>query len=427
MYDVIVIGARCAGSPLSTLLARKGYRVLLVDRATFPSDTISTHVVHIKGGAALRRWGVFDTVLRSNAPLSRHAQFHVGPVKIEGDFPPLGGVDGVICPRRTVLDKIMVDAAVEAGVELLEDVLVEELIAADGRVMGVRGRGKASRVILEERARVIIGADGKHSLVARTVKAPEYHTYPVLTCAYYTYWSGLDLSGGELYSLMKTSIGLWPTNNGLAMIYIPFPITEFNHLRRNIEECFWQTVKQVPGLTERLRNGRQAERFFGTADLPSFYRRPYGPGWALVGDAGMTMDPITGLGISHAFRDAERLAEALDRVLCGQEEFDAAMAKYEQARNADTLPSYKFTAMLASFPIPGVEQREMFAALARNPDAVRQFLGVLTGSVSPAEFFAPSNLFRILGPTGMSRILFDKLASFLGRFHVLETKQQAGD
>lgn len=415
MYDIIISGARCAGASTALLLAKQGYRVLLVDRAAFPSDTLSTHIIHLKGGAVLADWGLYQKVMDTHCPPVREVQFHLGPDNIQGQFPALRGADAVLCPRRTVLDKILVDAAVAAGAELREDFLVEELLQEGDCVSGVRGRtvgqaGGAGQAV-EEKARLVIGADGKRSLVAKSVQAPEYHVKPVQTCAYYTYWAGLDLKEGEMYSLEKTSVGLWPTNAGLAMIYTPYPIAEFPAIRRDIEGRFWGTVGRVPGLSERLRSGRQAERFYGTADLPAFYRRPYGPGWALVGDAGMTLDPITGHGISNAFNDAQRLAAAVGEFFSGRASFEAAMAAYEQARNADTLPYYEFTAQLASFAPPAPEQQILFSKLARQPEAASQFLGVMTGSVPFQTFFSPANLFRILGPTGMGKVLWANLKS----------------
>jgi len=413
MYDVIVIGARVAGSPTAMLLARKGYKVLLLDRATFPSDTLSTHQVQLKGGAALQRWGLLDRVLASGCPPACKLSFFTDMVTLQGEYPPLEGIGAVISPRRTVLDKILVDAAVEAGAELRVDMLVEGLIFDGGRVTGIRGRTKSGtpegNIELAEQARLVVGADGKHSLVAQSVQAQAYHTRPALTCAYYTYWEGIPLDGGEIYALPRLAVGVSPTNAGLTMIYTAYPIAEFPEVRSNIAGRFWKTMESLPGLAERVHNGRQAERFYGTADLPAFYRHPYGPGWALVGDAGLSLDPITGQGIGNAFRDAERLVEAIDAGFSGRATLESALAIYKNQRDEDTLPMYEFTSQLAEFRPPPVEQRVLFAAMAKKPDAARRFFGALTGSMPLQEFFSPRSVISTIGLAGLGRVLLSKV------------------
>ncbi len=181
------------------LLARKGYKVLVVDKATFPSDTISTHLVHPPGVAALKRWGLLDRVLATGCPPIDTYSFDFGPFTISGapgtdDSPVAYG------PRRTVLDKLLVDAASEAGAEVREGFTVEDVVIDDGRATGVRGHSKGGRTVTEQ-ARVVIGADGLHSLVARAVRPEQYNEKPKLLAAYYTYWSGLPTNGRfETYS-----------------------------------------------------------------------------------------------------------------------------------------------------------------------------------------------------------------------------------
>jgi 2-polyprenyl-6-methoxyphenol hydroxylase-like FAD-dependent oxidoreductase len=390
------------------LLARKGYKVLAVDRATFPSDTMSTHQVQIAGGIRLKRWGLLDKVVATGCPPAHRVRLEVGPLAIKGTYPALEGVDAVHSPRRTVLDKILVDAAVEAGVEVREGFSVDELLVEDGRVTGIRGKGKGGAPVTEK-ARIVVGADGRHSLVAAVVRPTVYDDKPPLTCAYYTYFAGLPVEGGEMYSRERRAIGVWPTNDGLTLIYTAWPIEEFHRYRADIEGNFLKTVGLVPDLGERVHAARRAERFMGTADLSNFYRKPYGPGWALVGDAGYHKDPITGLGISDAFRDAELLAAAIDAAFSGRKQQDEALAMYEQARNAASKPRYDFTLQLASFAPPAPEQMAMFAALTRNQAAADCFFGALSGSVPMEEFFAPGNLFRILGLGGFARVALQRI------------------
>ena len=215
--------------------------------------------------------------------------------------------------------------------------------------------------------------------------------------------------GGEVYGRGPRSIGLWPTNDGLTMSYIAWPVKEFNTFRSNIEANVMSTFDLVPELGQRMRDGRRVEKFVGTADLPSYFRKPYGSGWALVGDAGLVKDPITGQGISAAFRDAELLTEALDRGLSGQQPLTTALAGYEQQRNAAELPIYQFTLELASFVPPALEQQLLFAALQHNQAATDQFFGMFTGAVPMSEFFSTKNLFKIIGARGMLKIMTHKM------------------
>ena len=149
-YDAIVVGARCAGSPTAMLLARKGYRVLVVDRATFPSDTLSTHILHPPGVAALERWGLLDRLVATGCPPIDTYAFDFGPFTLSG-APGTAESPIAYCPRRTVLDKILVDAASEAGAEVRERFTVEDIIIENDRVVGVRGHSKGGDTVTEQR------------------------------------------------------------------------------------------------------------------------------------------------------------------------------------------------------------------------------------------------------------------------------------
>jgi flavin-dependent dehydrogenase len=190
MFDVIVVGARCAGSPTAMLLARHGYRVLMVDRATFPSDTVSTHFIWPPGVACLKRWGLLERVLATNSPVIRTIGLDLGEFQLTGELPPFEEVGDICAPRRTVLDKLLFDAAAEAGADVREAFTVTGLISSADRVTGVRGRSRGAAETTEQ-ARIVIGADGRNSLVAKAVGAAEYNARPVLTCACYAYWRGV--------------------------------------------------------------------------------------------------------------------------------------------------------------------------------------------------------------------------------------------
>jgi len=385
-YDVIVVGARCAGSPTAMLLARSGYDVLVVDRAGFPSDTLSTHLVHAPGVAALQRWGLLDRAVAGCPPIETYV-FDFGPFTISG----MPGT--AYAPRRTVLDAVLVEAAAAAGAEVRQRFTVSEVLVEDGRVTGIRGHRKGGRTVTE-RARVVVGADGLHSLVARAVRPEQYHEKPQLLCGYYAYWSGLPTDCFETYDRPDRGFAAWPTNDDLTLVIGGWPFREFAANRNDIEGNYLATLRIVPEFADRLRAARRESRIVGTA-VPNYFRKPYGPGWALVGDAGYNKDFVTAQGIQDAFRDAELCVTALDRTFGGACPFDAAMREYQSVRD-QALPMYEFTAELASLEPPPPELQQLLAAVSRDQDAMDGFARTAAGVTSPAEFFSDQNVGRIL-------------------------------
>jgi flavin-dependent dehydrogenase len=400
MYDAIVVGARCADSPTAMLLARQGYRVLLVDKATFPSDTISTHFIRLPGGARLKRWGVLDKIIASKCPPIATLTIDLGPFALVGTPPPVEDVTMYYAPRRTVLDKILVDAAVAAGAELREGFLVEEILGDGARVTGIQGRHPGGRSV-KEQARIVIGADGMRSLVARSVQAPTYQAKPTLTCAYYSYWSGVPLAGAEIYMRPHRMFIAFPTNEKRVCICVVWPHSEFHAFRADIAANFLQTLDLAPQFAERVRQGKQEERFVGTADVPNFFRKPYGPGWALVGDAGYHKDPYLGQGIMDAFRDVELVAEAIDTGFSGRRCLEEALVGYERQRNERALPLYEYDTQRASMePLPP-QMQQLFAALQGNQEQTNRLLGLAEGTTSFSAFFSSENVQQIMAAAGI--------------------------
>jgi 2-polyprenyl-6-methoxyphenol hydroxylase-like FAD-dependent oxidoreductase len=384
------------------LLARAGLRVAAVDRARFPSDTLSTHQVQLSGVACLARWGLLDAVIASNCPATRGARFDPGPVAFRGHYPHFDGADAVYSPRRTVLDTILVGAARAAGADIIEGFDATDVMMADGRAIGVRGTERGSgRLAMDISASLVIGADGKHSLVARTVGARAYDERPARSGAVYAYWGGLAIDGGEMYARPNRAIGVWPTNDGLAITYVAMPAGEFGAFHADVDHHMLATFDTAGDLGERVRASTRVEHVRATPDVPNAYRQPYGPGWALVGDAGLVMDPITGQGIGHALCDAESLSAAVIDGLGGGRPLDEALAAHHADRDARTHAMYDFTTDLASFrPKPGGEM--LFRSIARSQHRIDEFLGVLSGAVPMAEYFAPRNLARIVDPREMA-------------------------
>jgi 2-polyprenyl-6-methoxyphenol hydroxylase-like FAD-dependent oxidoreductase len=408
MYDVIVVGARVAGAATAMLLARKGVRVLAVDRAAFPSDTLSTHQVQLPGIAKLERWGLLGRIAAAGTPATRRVRFDPGHGALTGCYPEFEGIDALYSPRRTLLDTLLVEAARESGADVRERFVVEEIVVDEGRVTGVRGREPGATTITES-ARIVVGADGRNSLLAKAMRPRTYHERAPLTFAYYTYWDGLPIEGGEIFGRERRLIGAWPTNDGLVMTYVGGPIDEFHAFRARIEENLLASLDLAGDLGERARAATRAERIYGTANTANYFREPYGPGWSLVGDAGLAMDPVTGQGISDALRDAELLADAIAAGLGGGRPLEATLRDYQRARDHAVKPMYDFTIEIASLAPPRIEQNLLFEALERDARQTQRFLGVLTGAMPIAEFFSPSNLRRVIGLRGFAKIAAGRL------------------
>ncbi len=403
MYDAIVVGARVAGSPTAMLLARAGHRVLLLDRSTFPSDTVSTHMITVEGSAQLRRWGLLEEVEATGCPPVTNIVLDLdferyGHFTLTGfPYPVDDGFAAIYAPKRTVLDKILIDAAAAAGAEVREGFTVSEVLTEGGRVVGVRGRDAAGATVTE-RARIVVGADGLRSLVARTVDAPEYHTAPPLAFGYYTYWDGVPLKGLEFYTRPGSTVIAFPTNDGQAAVFVERPERDFAEFKRDIQANYLATVERIaPDLGARIAAGSLGHRFLGAGNRPNFFRKPYGPGWALVGDAGAHKDPITAQGITDAFRDADLLARAIDAGFSGREPLEDALAAYESRRNYLLKPLYDFIVDHAAMEPFNPAYQDVLAAMRGNQDAVDRFFGVIQNTVHWSEFFTPENLSSIMG------------------------------
>jgi flavin-dependent dehydrogenase len=391
LYDAIVIGARCAGSPTAMLLARQGYRVLLLEKATFPSEIPRGYLILGAGTRLLQQWNLLDRVVASNSPLITKFTFDLGPLILRSHYEHTPQ----IAPRRSVLDTILADAAVESGAERREGFLVQEILMDGERVTGIRGCG-SDGIQVTEHAKMVIGADGLYSLVAQAVQAPKYNIKPSLSCAYFTFFDNLPVEGITVHLRGKKLIATLPTTNNQTAIGLQFLKEELPTFRADIVGNFMEIVGLVPELATRVRHARQMERFLGVTDLPNFFRKPYGPGWALVGDAGYHKDPYGGHGISDAFFSAQLLTEAIDAGLSGRQSLEDALANYEQKRNEDAFPKYELNWQLATFEDPAPEMQQLFAALAHNEAETNRFVAALNGIIPIPEFFAPDNLARII-------------------------------
>ena len=381
-YDVIVVGARCAGSPLAMLLARQGHRTLLVDRATFPSDTVSTHVLHPPGVAALQRWGLLDRVVATGVPPVGRYSFDFGPVTLAG-APGTPDNPFAYAPRRTLLDKILIDAAAAAGAEIREGYTVGELLTdADGRVSGIRGQDGTTAT-----ASLVVGADGRNSVIAKAVGATSYKERPPLTVGYYSYWSGLPTDTFEAYSRPGRGWAVCPTNDDLTLVIGGWPHDELAEHRNDIDGTMQAMFDTSPQFAARIRDAKQETKHVGAA-VHNYFRVPSGPGWALVGDAGYCRDYITAQGITDAFLDAELLADAITT---------GDLPGYRARRDARAMPHYQMTLGIASLQPPDEQMIQLVSAIAGKQEGMDAFARLNSGVTSPVEFFAPENMGRLLG------------------------------
>ncbi len=343
-YDVLVVGARAAGAATAMLLARRGLRVLAVDRGAYGTDTLSTHALMRAGVLQLAGWGLLERIEAEGTPRVRRTVFHYEDEVIAVPIKTRDGVPALFAPRRTVLDRVLVDAALEAGADVRHRVRLADLLRGPGgRVEGavLQGADGGARAV---RAGIVIGADGLRSTVASLVKAPVTRQGRHAAASIYGYWSGLDVDGYHWHWGRATAAGAIPTNGGEVLLFAGVSAQRFaDEVRADVPRGYRRILAEAaPELAERLGEARLEGSLHGFPGHPGYLRRPWGPGWALVGDAAYFKDPITAHGISDALRDAELLARAVDQG------GDAALAGYEAARDELSAALFDVTDRIAS-------------------------------------------------------------------------------
>ena len=376
-HDVVIVGARVAGAATAMLLARLGHDVVVVDQASFPSDTLSTHAIARSGVVQLRRWGLLDPVLASGAPAIRQVTFHAGGESVTRTIKHKAGVGLVVAPRRYVLDTLIAAAAGRAGADVRPGVTVTGVQRdGRGRVTGISGHDRAGAAI-DLGGRFVIGADGLSSRVARSAGAAITQVRPAGGAAQYAYYADIPWAGMELFVAERSFAGVFPTHGGQACIWVGTPTDAAKAVRRRTgsrEEAFAELLaRSAPQLAERLRHARRTSPVQGMLRQPNQVRQAFGPGWALVGDAGYYRDAITAHGISDAFRDAEFLAVALDQVLSGSAEESTALGRYQQQRDQALREIFDITCRLAAYPpVPTfIElQKQLSAAIDKQAAAL---------------------------------------------------------
>lgn len=349
-YDVIVVGARCAGAATARLLAAAGLDVLLVDRTRLPADTVSTHALMLGGVIQLRRWGLLDAVAATGATAIEAVDISAGEVSFSAAVKHIGGVERLYAPRRITLDALLSDAAVAAGAELRTGVTVTGLLRdSSGRVNGVTGfDGDAAPFAAS--AKWVVGADGARSSVARLIGVPAYRYTSPTNSFHYAYFSGLNANHYEFFFVPGLGAGAIPSDGGLTCIYASCPAHEYAAVRRDLDARFHRIVEvAAPSLGARMGNAERATGYRGFRGLPGYLRDPWGPGWVLVGDAGYHKDPFSVHGITDAFRDAELAARAIFETLITGRGEAGAMNAYHRARDHFAAPYFQSTNVLASY------------------------------------------------------------------------------
>jgi len=257
---------------------------------------------------------------------------------------------------------------------------------------------------VSEAASLVIGADGKRSLVATAVGARRYRERPVRSFASYSYWSGVPVTGGELYQRPGRAVAVFPTNDGLTMVYVAAPMTEFASARADLEGHYLRTLDLCGDLGERGRSGRRVERLRTTPDQPNTFRCSHGPGWALAGDAGVVMDSISAQGMTNALRDASYLSAAVAAGLGGSRPLADALHDHQRRRDRGIRGMYDFTLGLAAFPPATPGQRRFLAAVAADQLETDRFLGAIAGIVPPDQYFTFGTLARTFGSRGIRKL-----------------------
>jgi menaquinone-9 beta-reductase len=374
-YDIIVIGARVAGAATALLLSRLGYRVLIVDRNHPATETLSTHAIVRTGVLQLQRWDVLQPILEQGTPPMRQVTLGFGSKRISFNFRAEYGVEAMYAPRRPILDTALLEAAVAAGADFLQRERMVDLVTDPaGQVTAVTlANGKGQTTLP---AQFVVGADGLRSRVAATVGAASYEAHPPANVMTYGYFARVNNSHYVSQFTRGYATGFFPTNDGLTCVFAARPLAE-GPIKDAAE--FQRIIEtSSPEMGEQLRVAEQVGRFYHSLGIPGFLRVPGGPGWALVGDAGFTKDPLSARGISDAFRDAELAARAIDAVLSGRQDTETAMNEYQTTRDRFAIPIQAATRRLAYFTWDEAEASALLRELGQIIDEECRFLSQLS-------------------------------------------------
>jgi len=350
-YDVIIVGARVAGSTLATLLSQIGHRVLLLDKARFPSDTLSTHFFRDPAIGVFERIGVLNEVKSAAPPLTTIWNYIDGQVVSEPVRTSDEHLRYFLCVRRITLDGFLAQrVSREPGIEFRQGAQVKDLIWQDQRVIGIRW--SESDGLAEAKAAVVVGSDGFYSTLAKSLQ-PEYESqFSVRRFMYYTYYHGIEPlaenSYAEHHFIGDSLTYIFPTDANLTLVALSLPISVFLSFKKEASKLLQAHLDSLPLLAPRLGHAEIAGEIKGAGNIPCYQRVPYGPGWVLVGDAHQVMDPWSGMGIDHATMHSSMLADSLHRYLGETASWVEAMRDYHTQARQWSDKTYRRTSTYAA-------------------------------------------------------------------------------
>ena len=396
-FDVVVVGARCAGAPLATALARRGLEVCVLERSRFPSDTPSTHVIQPCGVAILRELGVLDDMWTAGAIAVVRGTLVIEDVRVDIEFD--GGELGApgLCMRRVTLDPMLADAAAAACADVRTGTAVTGLLRTDdgGRVVGVEtDTGPIG-------ARLVVGADGRRSTVARLAGAREYHVAPPGRAFLWAYFEGTadDEPRLRLGRIGNLAYLACPTDGGLYMAGAMPAFEDKDAFLADRERNFMHGLQAWPEVGDIVAGATRVGPVRVVADWHGYFRTPTGPGWVLLGDAGHFKDPTPAQGISDALRHGQRLADAIEVGLSGRADLDDELTQWGRWRDADGAEMHQFAATMGAATRRSPLVHELIRGLADDAAAANVLARVLNRELPPSQLFG---LRQVLAAAGRS-------------------------
>ena len=387
--DVVVVGGRCAGSPLAVMLARRGLRVCVVDKSEFPSETLSTHVIQPSGVAILERHGMLDAIVAAGAVLVNRFTFVTDHARIDTGIDAYEFEAPALSMRRVTLDHLLVEAAVAAGAEVRTGTRATGLIWDGDRVAGVEtAQGPL-------RARLVVGADGRNSTVAGLVGAPEYYVAPPGRLFAWAYFEDVREAEGRLRlgSLGDLAYVACPTDAGLYLAAVCPPMEEKDAFLSAREDNFETGLEAWPELFDLLAGAKRVGPIRVMGNWRGYFREATGPGWVLLGDAGHFKDPSPAQGMADALRHAERLADVVAAGLGGEADLDEGLRRWWRWRDEDGYEMHWFSTDIGEpGSVPLADQ--VICDLAEDDEATEGLLRVLNHDIPPSGLFTPRRIGR---------------------------------